>query len=305
MNRPKNTYSIKIPKLGTTLTLNLLFFLTATWSGVGQKTILWSVTDTINHKESILLGTFHQFGNSFVDSIPEIKNALVQSELAIFESIEDADHTRKIIAKRERSLEIEKALRKRDLKKLKRISADWKVDLYRLKPIELRWKLQQVFQEIVCSTVQPTDTWDHLDNYLVHLAKENNIALMGLESDSLQLDFIEKEFDSPTWKKERKTIRLWIDKLITESIEEGDCELAEKYRRFDLDYQLDEDCPNDILIKERNKEWLKTIPDLVKEKDCFIAVGYRHLMYQCGLIERLRANGLVVEPIDLSHHLDN
>ena len=45
------------------------------------------------------------------------------------------------------SNEIEKKLKRKDFEKLKQISKNWKVDLYKLKPIELRWKLQQDFQK--------------------------------------------------------------------------------------------------------------------------------------------------------------
>jgi len=157
---------------------------------IGQNTILWRVTDTTSEKVSTIVGTFHQFGNSFVDSIPKLKNALLKSELAIFESIDGVDETRKMIDSRKPSNGIEKELKKKDVAKLKSISKDWKVDLYKLKPIEIRWKLQQEFQKQKCGTVLPTDKWNHFDYYLVHIAKENNIKVLGLETDSLQLNLI-------------------------------------------------------------------------------------------------------------------
>ena len=69
----------------------IILLLTITQISFGQNTILWKITDTINNRTSIILGTFHQFGNSFVDSIPEIKENLYNSELAIFESIDNKD----------------------------------------------------------------------------------------------------------------------------------------------------------------------------------------------------------------------
>lgn len=60
---------------------------------ISQNTILWKVTDTINNKTSFIVGTFHQLGNSFVDSIPEIKESLMGSDLAIFESIDKIEDT--------------------------------------------------------------------------------------------------------------------------------------------------------------------------------------------------------------------
>ena len=78
---------------------------------MSQNTILWKVSDTINAKTSYLVGTFHQFGNSFVDSIPEIKNSLLNSELAVFESLDTAEENTAKINSREASNKVEKKLK--------------------------------------------------------------------------------------------------------------------------------------------------------------------------------------------------
>lgn len=68
------------------LILILVYYLLVVHQNVlAQNTILWSVK-SYTGKESYLLGTYHQMGNSFIDSLPEIKNALINSEVAIFES---------------------------------------------------------------------------------------------------------------------------------------------------------------------------------------------------------------------------
>lgn len=280
-------------------TLILLISLTISQLAICQNTVLWKVTDTVNNKTSAIVGTFHQFGNSFVDSIPEIKKSLVNSELAIFESIDKIENTRKMIERREVSLEIEKRLRKNDLKKLKEIAKHWKVDLYKLKPLEIRWKLQQEFQKVKCKTTKPTDKFDHFDNYLQHLAEKNNIKILGLETDSLQLSLIEKQYKNPNWKKERKKISAWINQMTTEEPNMNNCSLANKYRKFDLDYGFEKECETDILILQRNNNWMKTIPALIQTKNVFIAVGYSHLRKKCGILEQLKKEGFIVEPVEI------
>jgi hypothetical protein len=141
----------------------IFFLLTVSHFSFGQKTILWKITDTINNKSSTIVGTFHQLGNSFVDSIPEIKERLLKSEIAIFESIGKIEETQKMINTRKKSLEIENNFKKKDFDALIEISKNWKVDIYKLKPIELRWKLQREFQKTKCKTVIPSDNWDHFD----------------------------------------------------------------------------------------------------------------------------------------------
>lgn len=277
--------------------LFILILVIIGFSGRAQNTILWKVSDTINQKTSYIVGTFHQFGNSFVDSIPELQQALLASELAIFESISNAESTRKIINAREATDGIDRYLKKRDLQKLHTIATNWKVDLYKLKPLELRWKLQQEFQKIQCETVKPSDTWDHFDNYLIHIAQTNKIPVLGLETDSLQLEFISQENKDPTWKQERKIISVFIDQLTTNKPNMDFCIFTDKYRKFELDYKFEDDCPDNILIKQRNANWLNVIPNILKTKNTFIAVGYAHLRNNCGLLEQLKTEGFLIEPI--------
>tara|TARA_Y100001935_G_C17105032_1_gene407907 strand:+ start:81 stop:326 length:246 start_codon:yes stop_codon:yes gene_type:complete len=73
-----------------------------------------------------------------------------------------------------------------------------------LKPIKIRWKLQQEFQEKKCETALPTDKWKYFDNYLIQPAKENNIRVIGLETDSIQLSLIDKEYDFPNGMRNGK-----------------------------------------------------------------------------------------------------
>jgi uncharacterized protein YbaP (TraB family) len=277
----------------------ILILLTISQLSIGQNTILWKVTDTINNKTSTIVGTFHQFGNSFIDSIPEIKENLEKSELAIFEAIYKIEETQNMINRREKSYEIEKVLNRKDFKKLLELSKNWKVDIYKLKPIEVSWKLQQEFQEVKCNTTKPTDKWTHFDTYLQYLAKKQNIKIIGLETDSLQLNFIEKEYNQPNWKGEKKNISAWVNQMTTDKPNMDNCNLANKYREYDLNYDFDKECTIDVLVSERNKYWLEILPNLIRTKNCFIAVGYFHLRNKCGILEQLKESGFKVEPIKI------
>ncbi len=279
--------------------LVILIFLFFSGKSIGQHTILWKVSDTTTNRHSYFVGTFHQFGNSFVDSIPELRKALLNAELAIFESVDEAGNAIELVNSRQPSDEIAHHLSKKDLAKLKELSANWEVDLYKLRPIELGWKLQQEFQKVQCKTVLLTDEWDHFDRYLIHLAKENNIELFGLETDSLQLKLISDEYQSPTWKNEKKRISYWLDKLTTEKLNEADCAFADQYRKFELDYEFSEDCPENVLLKQRNATWMDLLPDLLASKNCFVAVGLFHLKHRCGLLEQLKEKGFLVEPVEI------
>lgn len=266
---------------------------------IGQHTILWKVTDPATKKTSTIVGTFHQFGNSFVDSIPEIKAGLDASELAIFESIGDIKKTQQTINDRDYTSGIEKAFSNKYYQQLQAIAKDWKVNLTKLKPIELRWKLQQQLIETQCQTVKPWDTWDHFDNYLIHLAQQQNIEVFGLETDEEQLELISQEHEHPDWNNERKNIIKTLQKFSGKKINPNQCAFAQQYQQYDLDYELSKPCPQDVLLQQRNAKWMNILPQLLRSKNCFVAVGLFHLYRECGLLEQLKKEGFVVEAIEI------
>ena len=53
----------------------------------------------------------------------------------------------------------------------------------------------------------------------------------------------------------------------------------------------------EVLLKQRNINWMKKIPALMKDKPTFIAVGVRHLPGKNGLISLLIKKGYKVEPV--------
>lgn len=268
-------------------------------TALAQQTILWEVTDTILQKRSFLLGTHHHVGNSFVDSIPAIKKALLQSELAIFETIEDGTGFRNDIKKRPSSDAIEKALDTKDYAAIKKMAASWNIEVNKLSPIELLLKLHQTFILEKCGTVKATDTWDHFDNYLIDIAQKNNIPLLGLETDSMQLSMISQQHDYSDWKAAANDIGYWIEKLTSTETEFEECLLTKQYQQFLLEYSFEEACEDDMLVKQRNEAWMKTIPKLLSSNQCFIAVGFLHLTKNCGLLVQLQQQGFLVKPVPL------
>jgi uncharacterized protein len=53
----------------------------------------------------------------------------------------------------------------------------------------------------------------------------------------------------------------------------------------------------EILINQRNIDWIKKIQKLASEKPCFIAVGAMHLPGEKGVIELLKKEGYTLKPV--------
>lgn len=262
-----------------------------------QNTIIWEIADTVNNRKSFIIGTFHNIGNSFVDSVPVLKAALLNSDVAIFESIDDEAELVYALRKRKKQNDLKKLLSDQDFSTLKKLSKNWKTSLSVLKPIEVLLTLKREFQLSRCKTVKPTDKWDHFDNYLIDIAKKNKLCLLGLETDSLQLtilDDIEKSWSNDLMSQE---ISFWISKLTKEQNWYEECQETQQYQRFEIDYEFTNECEDDILIRKRNEEWMLKLTDLFSKKNCFLAVGLLHLKYTCGLLETFKRKGFNVKPI--------
>lgn len=278
--------------------MGLCIFLMLHNEAVAQRTILWRVTDTMQHKTSYLLGTHHYMGNGFVDSLTPIRKHLMEAELAIFETAETGDQVTVVMNQRKPDYAIKRVLDKDAIRQLELISKDWRVPLYKLQPVELLLKLRAQFYQRVCGSMQPKDTADHFDNYLISIARANHIAVYGLETDSLQLNLLQHSF-AYSWKEAQGEINYFLAAFEGRADLGDNCDFVQQYKRMELDYALDQPCEEDPFIKERNQKWMQVLPSLMRTKPCFVAVGLLHLMHNCGLIVELRRAGFVVEPVDL------
>ncbi len=86
---------------------------------------------------------------------------------------------------------------------------------------------------------------------------------------------------------------------------QNNCGFTNKYRQFDLDYKFDIECETNIIFLKRNNDWMKIIPNLLKTKNTFIAVGYGHLIKKCGILEQLKNKGFKIEPIKIKPVAEN
>lgn len=51
------------------------------------------------------------------------------------------------------------------------------------------------------------------------------------------------------------------------------------------------------MLDNRNKNWVVQLPELMKDKSIFVAVGAAHLAGKNGVINLLREAGYIVKPI--------
>ncbi len=264
-----------------------------------QPTILWRVSRPESPDTSYLLGTFHQSGNSFIDSLPAVVQALNGCGLAVFESIDDGEALIRSLKARPDDASCKKHLGQEELDLLRSLSAGWKVPVEKVTPMELLTKLRQEYVKMHCGTIRPGDKWDHMDRYLIHLATARGMALHGLENDSLQTEVINAGAQGAGWEQLTGHIDEAIVDLAKGRRSHRKCAPARDYLCLSLNYQLDVECGLGGMLKGRNETWMSSLPGLLEQQNCFVAVGLLHLYGRCGLIAQLKALGYVVEPVPM------
>ncbi len=267
-----------------------------------QKTILWSVKKPNSENTSYILGTFHHMGNSFVDEKPMIKTIIGESDIAVFESIENNDVAINIMLSREDDFSYREALNKEDVVFLENLSQNWKVPISKQSPAELLFKLGKEYITEKCGTIKQTDIYNDMDYYLEVLADQQNIKKYGLESLSDQLEainnFHKDDFD---WNKAKNYISNWTFNFQNNKYKDDICKLSKYYMKEKINYELDKACSeNDPMLTKRNEKWMPQIVKLLEENNkVFIAVGLAHLCLDCGIISQLKEKGYEVKPVKL------
>jgi uncharacterized protein len=272
----------------------------------GQNTILWKVTNTSNKNISYLLGTYHLFGNSFIDSFPVLKETILASDLIITETKIDREKMTEYYNSRPASDTLSTSLSKEDVDLIADIFKKGQVDIKKLTPGELFLKLQAGYPKFKCSVINKSDKWS-MDEYIQYLGNQHQKKSYYLETDSFQLEKLTQITNAYNWTFFKKNIHPLLNKYRGERPNENLCLQANQYASFTLDYKFGEACDvllkgtgmNDALVKKRNEDWMQKLPPLLEKNNCFVAVGLAHLYTTCGLIEQLKILGYTIEPVTL------
>ncbi len=138
-----------------------------------------------------------------------------------------------------------------------------------------------------------------VEEELLKIAKENKKEIKGLET----MQFQASVFDSIPYEWQAKELLKNIDSFSTYKNEFD--EMIELYKNQELDSmqnmvgasEFGSDKFEDILLKDRNKKWVKELSEIMKNESVFVAVGAGHLSGDNGLINLLKKDGYIVSPL--------
>lgn len=264
-----------------------------------DNSLLWEVSGNGLSKPSYLFGTFHLLCKDDIKFSDALKQAVNNSSVIYMEL--DMDDPATILG----------GLKMMNMKEGKKLKDLFTPDEYKRVETFFRDSLQTpigIFQNMkplllmamIYPKLLPCNSISGVEEELLNLAREKDKEVFGLET----LAFQSSVFDSIPYKTQAvemlKTIdsleksKLYFDSMMV-AYTNQDMRLMETLMN-NPDFGMEEN--QDILLDNRNKNWVDQLKTIMKKNSAFIAVGTGHLIGKTGLIALLRMEGYTVRPLE-------
>ena len=283
--------------------LYCLFFIFGISTTQGQ--LLWKITGNGLKNPSYLFGTHHLIPIQFLDSVPGLYPAFNSAKMVVSEVVlNNLDATPAIrkaallpdtITIRGLLNQAEYEFVNQELTNTLRMSLD---NLNKMHPS----LISKLYELELYKKYEHFDENTQSDTYFQLVAAKKGIPIAGLETVEQQVKLLFPE----NIKKETQLLVASIrnkEMLIQEMREmnrlyrEGNLDALEVLaNQSNKQWNVSEE-ENKKLIDDRNINWVKQLPDLIKNNSCFVAVGALHLPGSKGLIKLLKNEGYKVIPV--------
>lgn len=285
-------------------TYTTVFFILLIISTSVQAQLLWKISGNGLNKPSYLLGTHHLIDKEKIPSFLNIAACVPQTDVVVGEMDMSRMMSMQIKLMKAAVMKdttMNELLSKDDYQlvdtRFKELMGSGLNKLGKLKPAMLSalYEIKLYMKEMNLKKEPET-----LDIAIQNIGKKSKKKIYGLETIDQQIDIL---FNSKSLKRQAailvETVR--DDQKMPESLKQlneaylsGDLETISRLAKED-NPMSDEDL--NILIYNRNKNWMEQLLKMIPEKSCFIAVGCYHLLNNQGLIQLFRDAGYKVEPV--------
>ncbi|WP_418877918.1 TraB/GumN family protein [Xylanibacter rarus] len=282
-----------------------------------QAQLLWKISGNGLSKPSYIIGTYHLAPASFADSIPGLKNALDASEQVYGEIIMSEMTAPENMAKLQSAMmlpdgqTIDKMF---TAEEMARINAMMKniigIDMTnpivaqqfgKMSPQALTTQLTVLMYLKKNPKFNPNQTFDE---YFQNKAKEQSKPVGALETIDFQMELLYK---GQTEERQKELLLCLADnkdmyEMMTENITKAFFTQDLKAINDAMEEKLNNSCDytpqeKDALIYNRNADWIKKMPEIMKKRATFFAVGAGHLTGEQGVLELLKKAGYKVESV--------
>ena len=267
-----------------------------------EKSLLWEISGNGLPKPSYLYGTIHMICKDDASLGDSLVAAIQRSDRVYFEV--DMDNLMEMLSafkdfKMRNDTTLADLLSKEDYEKVK--------EFMESKSGLLPFSQLETYKPMLASSLLMEsgigcEQAVAMEQLILEEAKKNKKRVDGLETMSYQASI----FDSIPYKLQAEQLLKYVnddgskseaDKQFEEMIEAYKAQDIEKLGEF---VQTDDGGLGnyeDILIYNRNRNWVEKLKKVMPEKSLTVAVGAGHLAGEKGLIKLLRKAGYTVKPV--------
>ena len=265
--------------------------------------LLWRVSGNGLEKPSYLYGTVHIICSEDAALSENFKKIIRKADEVYFEV--DLDNMAEMMSvldkmKMKGGTTLETLLGQDDFEKVKQYVED---NSSILPFSEMKKYLPILVSTILVEQIMDCDERTGIEEEVMEVAKKNKKQVHGLESSSYQFSLM----DSIPYAEQAKELVAFVDSAANEewlkaemdkfydAYLEQDMEKVEKMT-MEMDPTLTKYA--DMLLYNRNRNWVVKLKELMPEKSIVVAVGAGHLPGKNGLIDLLKKEGYDVTPLE-------
>jgi uncharacterized protein YbaP (TraB family) len=263
-----------------------------------DNSLLWQISGNGLRKPSYLFGTFHLMCKDDIHFSNQLKQAIANAN-EVYMELDMGDPSEMAAAWAQMNMKGDKKL-----KDFYTDSEYKRLEIYFNDSLNMPLAMFQNFKPYfllaaIYPKMLPCKNISGVEEELVQLAKDDKKKIEGLET----MEFQSSVFDSIPYSEQAKDLLQSID-----SIDENRKEFitmmnvyktqqVNKIQGLFEKSEFGTEEHEDILIDNRNRNWIGQLKILMKKESVFVAVGAGHLVGDKGLIALLRKQGYKVQPL--------
>lgn len=263
-----------------------------------ENSLLWEVSGNGLETASYLFGTFHllckediHLGTTLQQSVKNSKEVYLELDLddpstllgaMMLMSMKDGKKLKDLYTEAE----------------YKRVADYFKDSLHT--PIGLFQTMKPEFlAALLYPKMMPCSSTASIEESVMQLAKADGKEIKGLETMAFQASV----FDSIPYEKQARELLQGIDsmeqskKYFTQMLDAYKAQRLDQIEQIVQDPVYGEMENQDVLLDNRNKNWVLQLKEIMKKEPVFVAVGAGHLVGKKGLIALLRMEGYTVKAL--------
>lgn len=259
-----------------------------------NNSLLWEVTGNGLSKPSYITGTFHILCSKDFEIKSKVLKALEKSDNFVMEvNYTDPVEMTALQKMYQTDKKISDQLSPDEAKELNTILADYGTTLE-----SIDTSSPQALYALLAAKATPCPQTDIklYEMELLKKAMKDKKNIKGLEKVEEQMKSINEAYDLKSTISQLKMSKEY-EILFKQMIEAFKNENAQSLYTLFKDERFMNAQQEKAMLTNRNKNWVKIMPEIMKDKSSFFAVGGSHLMGENGIIPLLQSKGYTVKPV--------